>query len=216
METEGGRTTRWDATILERRKAKAETQSANRKSGRTEHFKDERRDKRYAVGNRASRGDDMDLRCPQCNSTDVKKVSLAYQEGFSQLKTHSRLRAIAVGSDGPDVIVGRITSRGTAQTELSRILSPPRKWSYRKLQRYWLFGFVVGSWVVIAFDWNKTNSQIVISIPFLAFAAACLGVFAVLASAFWKHNRWTFPKEYARWNRSFVCNKCGEVSEQNL
>src|SRR5258708_5966337 len=30
----------------------------------------------------AARGDNMDLRCPKCNSTDLKKVSLAYQEGF--------------------------------------------------------------------------------------------------------------------------------------
>lgn len=158
----------------------------------------------------------MDLRCPQCNSTDLKKLSLAYQEGFSQVNTRSRLRAIAVGSEGPDVIVGRITGRGTAQTELSKALSPPRKWSYRKLLRYWFFGFVVGSWVVVALDWSRTDSKTVISIPFLAFAVACVGVFVVLALGLWKHNRSTFPRDYARWNRSFVCNKCGSVSEQKL
>ena len=158
----------------------------------------------------------MDLRCPQCNSTDLKKLSLVYQEGFSQVNTRSRLRAIAVGSDGPDMIVGRITGRGTAQTELSKASSPPRKWRSGKLLRYWFFGLVVGSWVVVALDWSKTDSKTVISIPFLAFAVACVGVFVVLALGLWKHNRSTFPKEIARWNRSFVCGRCGAVSEQGL
>lgn len=158
----------------------------------------------------------MDLRCPQCNSTDLKRLSLAYQEGFSQIKIHSRLRAIAVGSDGPDVIVGRIAGRGTAQTELSKTFSPPRKWSYRKLLRYWLFGLVVGSWAVIALDWSMTNSTTVISIPLFWFVAFCVGLCFLFGSIWWKHNRSTFPREYARWNSSFVCNKCGSVSEQKL
>jgi len=34
------------------------------------------------------------LRCPNCNSTDLKKVSLAYQEGLFDT---ARLRAVAVG-----------------------------------------------------------------------------------------------------------------------
>jgi hypothetical protein len=40
----------------------------------------------------------------------------------------SRLRACAVGSDGPDVIQGRAANRGTPQTELQKALSPPKRW----------------------------------------------------------------------------------------
>lgn len=155
----------------------------------------------------------MDLRCPQCNSADLKRISLAYQEGFSQVKTRSRLRAIAVGSDGPDIIVGRATNTGTQQTELSKILSPPKKWSYRKLLRYSVLGFIVGSWGVISLRATMTQSRSVISLPLLAFALLCLSVLGVLAILFWKHNHSTYRDEYARWNRSFVCNRCGAVSE---
>jgi hypothetical protein len=157
----------------------------------------------------------MDLRCPKCNSTDLKRISLAYQEGFSQINTRSRLRAVAVGSDGPDIILGRATNRGTAQTELSKALSPPKRWSYRTLLRYWAFGFVVGTWVVIALDWSMTDSKTVISLPVLVFAVLYLGVLVLLGFAFWQHNNSVFPKEHARWNRSFMCNRCGTVSEQN-
>lgn len=158
----------------------------------------------------------MDLYCPQCNGTDLKRVSLAYQEGFSRVNTRSRLRAIAVGSDGPDVIVGRATNTGTQQIELSKILSPPQKWSYRKLLRYSVLGFIVGSWVVISLHATMTQSRSVISLPLLVFAALCLIALAALSIAFWKHNHSAYRVEYARWNRSFVCNRCGALSEQNL
>lgn len=158
----------------------------------------------------------MDLRCPKCNSTDLKSVALAYQEGFSQVNTRSRLRAIAVGSSGPDVIVGRATNAGTQQTELSKILSPPPKWSYRKLLRYSVLGFIVGSWGVISLHATMTQSRSVISLPLLAFALLCLGALGVLSIVLWNHNHSTYREEYARWNRSFVCNRCGAVSEQNL
>lgn len=81
----------------------------------------------------AARGEKMDLRCPKCNSTDLKKVSLAYQEGLFQTEARSRLRAVAVGSGGPDLVVGRATTRGTQQSALSKKLTPPLKWSYLKV-----------------------------------------------------------------------------------
>src|SRR5713101_8860157 len=75
----------------------------------------------------------MDLRCPSCNGTDLKKLSLAYQEGRVRVDTRTRLRGVVVGEGGPNVVVGRATTRGIQQTELSRHLSPPAKWSYIKL-----------------------------------------------------------------------------------
>src|SRR6266478_2131452 len=46
-------------------------------------------------------GHPMDLRCPNCHTSDLKKVSLAYQEGLSSVRTKSRLRALLFGEDGP-------------------------------------------------------------------------------------------------------------------
>ena len=75
----------------------------------------------------------MDLRCPKCNSSDLKKVSLAYQEGLYEIEGRTRLRAVAVGGGDPDLVVGRATTRGSQQSALSKKLTPPVKWSYRKL-----------------------------------------------------------------------------------
>src|SRR5260370_14706111 len=82
---------------------------------------------------RPPQGNLMDLRCPNCHTSDLKKVSLAYQEGLSRVRTKSRLRALLFGEDGPNVIVGSAVTRGTQQTELSSALRPPKKWSYGKV-----------------------------------------------------------------------------------
>ena len=75
----------------------------------------------------------MELRCPNCHSSDLKKVSLVYQEGLSRATTRTGLRAFFLGEAGPSVIVGKAVTNGTYQTEMSKTLRPPRKRSYRKL-----------------------------------------------------------------------------------
>ena len=75
----------------------------------------------------------MDLRCPQCNSTDLKKLSLAYQEGISHVNAGTRLRDAMVGSDGPDLVVGSWTTKGIQQTAISKVAAPPTTWSYKTL-----------------------------------------------------------------------------------
>src|SRR5437870_10070516 len=83
-----------------------------------------------------------DLRCPNCNSTDLKKVSLAYQEGLFHVVAHTRLRAVVLGGSGPDLVIGKATTRGFHQSVLSKKLSPPVKWSYRKLVLWWVVLFL--------------------------------------------------------------------------
>src|SRR5258708_25656851 len=81
----------------------------------------------------AARGEKMDLRCPSCNGTDLKKVSLAFQEGRVRVDTRTRLRGVVVGEGGPNVVVGRATTRGIQETEPSKLLSPPTKCADLKL-----------------------------------------------------------------------------------
>ena len=82
---------------------------------------------------RPPRGKRMDLRCPDCNSVDLKRVSLAYQESVRHVDTRTRLRAFLLGNEGPSLIVGKAATQGVHWTQLSKVLSPPRKWSYLRL-----------------------------------------------------------------------------------
>src|SRR5712692_7535730 len=112
----------------------------------------------------------MDLRCPKCNSTDLKKVSLAYQEGLYRVHARTRLRAVVVGSGGPDLVVGRATTRGSQQSALSKQLSPPVKWSYLRLTFWSGLVFLCVGWLTFYVNTVTTNSSTVLSPPVTLFA----------------------------------------------
>src|SRR5438874_2066173 len=105
----------------------------------------------------------MDLRCPKCNSTDLKKASFAYQEGLYQTEGRTRLRAVAVGGGGPDLLVGGATTRGSQQSAFSKRLSPPVKWSYLKVIGWSVLVFVCVGWLVFYVNTITTNAATVAS-----------------------------------------------------
>jgi hypothetical protein len=164
----------------------------------------------------AGRGSPMELQCPNCRSTDLKKVSLAYQEGLQHVSTRTRLRGVVVGSDGPDVVVGRATTKGMQQTEISKALTPPKKWSYLKLLGWSVLVFLSVGWIVFYVNTITNNSSSVASVPLRIYAVLAVGVFVVLFLIYWNHNHSTYPGQYARWNRSLICERCGAVSQHEL
>src|SRR5437867_13450809 len=106
----------------------------------------------------------MDLRCPNCNSIDLKKVSLAYEEGLFRSKGRTRLHAVVAGGGGPDLVVGRATTHGTQQSALSKKLTPPVKWSYLKVTGSSVLVFVCVGWLVFYVNTVTTNATTVSSV----------------------------------------------------
>ena len=156
----------------------------------------------------------MDLQCPRCKSTDLKRVSLAYQEGLYRVDTRTRLSGVLIGSGGPDMVVGRARTKGVRQTELSMRLSPPSKWSYLKLI---VWGGIISVVALVAYVNHVMASPPPVSVlPVQIYAVLFSGAFIFLFILFWRHNRSTYPREYAQWNRSFVCERCGAVSQHEL
>ena len=154
----------------------------------------------------------MDLHCPRCKSTNLKKVSLAYQEGLYRVDTNTRLGGVLFGSGGPDMVVGRARTKGVRQTELSMRLSPPAKWSYLKLIAW---GGIISVVALVAYVNHVMASPPPVSVlPVQIYAALVSGAFIFLFILFWRHNRSTYPRRYAHWNRSFICERCGVVSEE--
>ena len=95
-----------------------------------------------------SSGDLMELRCPKCNSADLKKVPLAYEEGSFQGEAQTHFRAAVFGASGADLIMGRASTRVSHQSALSKRLTPPVKWSYRKVIFWSALVLLCGGWVV--------------------------------------------------------------------
>ena len=155
----------------------------------------------------------MDFRCPKCNGTDLKKVSLAHEEGLFQSEGRSRLRAIVVGGGGTDLIVGRATTRGSGQSALSKRLTPPVKWSYLKVIGWSVILFVCVGWLIFYVNTITTNATTVSSAPLIFFALISGGIFVLLVFLVWRHNHGTYQREFAEWDRSYVCQRCGAVLE---
>jgi hypothetical protein len=158
----------------------------------------------------------MDLRCPKCNSTDLKKVSLAHEEGLFRSEGRTRLRAVVVAGGGPDLVVGRATTHGTQQSALSKKLAPPVKWSYLKVTGWSVLLFVCVGWLVFYVNTVATNATTVSSAPLTLFALIYSAIFALLLFLVWRHNHSSYQTQYARWDKSFICERCGTVSQQVL
>jgi hypothetical protein len=155
----------------------------------------------------------MDLRCPKCNSTDLKKVSLAYQDGLCRTEARTRLSAAVVGGNGPELVVGRATTQASQQSALSKQLSPPGKWSYLKVVFWSVLVFLSLGWIVFYVNTVTTNATTVSSAPLTLFVLIFAGIFALLLFLVWRHNHSTYERGFAEWDRSFVCQRCGTVSQ---
>ena len=129
------------------------------------------------------------LRCPNCNSTDLKKVSLVYQEGLFYTDAHTRLYAVVVGGSGPDLVIGKATTRGFHQSVMSKQLNPPVKWSYRKLILWWALVFLSIGWIVFYINTVTRNSSAVLSPPLILFSGLSAITFLLLLVLFWRHNQ---------------------------
>ena len=156
----------------------------------------------------------MDLRCPKCNSSDLKSVSVVFQEGRFSVNTSSRLRGVAVGAGGPAVVIGRATTRGQQQSDLSKKLSPPKKWSYGKLI-LWSVGVSFVALIVYVRS-VMSHPGPASSLPVTLYAVMFPVAIALLLAAIWRHNHSSYSREYAEWSRSFVCERCGTVTQHDL
>src|SRR5215472_5852398 len=154
-----------------------------------------------------------DLRCPNCNSTDLKKVSLIYQEGLFYTDAHTRLSAVVADGTSSGLIIGKATTRGRHQSVLSKQLKPPPKWSYRKLIRSWALVFLSIGWIVFYINTITKKTAAVLSPPLTLFALLSAATFLLFLVLFWRHNQSTHKRQHSQWERSFLCQCCGTMTE---
>lgn len=159
---------------------------------------------------RPARGRAVPWRCPNCGSTDLRKVSLVYEQGLSQTVARSRWSGFMLG----DVAVGRTVTRSIHESALSVRLRPPAKWSYGKLL-WWsaLISFVLLILYIHAVMGSSTPAFSLGAVSYLLLFPLILLVCVFLV---WKHNSFFYPRELKRWNRSVICRRCGAVSKQAL
>jgi hypothetical protein len=136
--------------------------------------------------------------CPNCNSSDMKRVSLIHADGLYE--SCGRIRGFFLGhSDG--LLFGKY--RGKNQSRLSAMLSPPRKLPYASPLALWLAGF----FLVMAF---VGGGKLSLGMSFLS-ALYILSLPAYLIGALC-YNLAIQPKKFKHWNRKFMCQRCGAIA----
>jgi hypothetical protein len=110
--------------------------------------------------------------------------------------------------------MGRASTNASHQSALSKGLNPPVKWSYRKLIFWSVLVFLCGGWLVFYVNIVATNATTVVSGPLALFGFIAAVTFVGALFVTWRHNQSTHPRAYAEWDRSFICQKCGAVSQQ--
>jgi hypothetical protein len=137
------------------------------------------------------------MRCPHCNSTDLKKASLIYATGVYE--SRGRIGGLLFGN-GDVFFVGKY--RGANQSLLSKMVAPPRKAPYVAPLALWLMGF----FIVMAFAGRGRLSWMMgaLSVGYLLMLPTYL-----LAALF--YNFFLRPTKKTEWEGKFRCQRCGFV-----
>ena len=137
--------------------------------------------------------------CPHCASTDARSLSFIYREGLALTETRWSHAAMNAGSAGDAASSVGAVSQTRSLSALSRAAAPPRK----KNVIVWLL--LSGGFAAYCLGSIREFGITTIATA----TAAVLGV--SIAHAARRFNRTTFPDRFSRWQRSFRCDRCGNV-----
>ena len=139
------------------------------------------------------------LACTKCGSAEVRRLSLIYQEGLAIINTTSQSSGAAFGGGGASFGSASTRTTGTQQTALSKQAAPPAK-------KHTILWAILAAF--LGFLALGGLSDFSVSVLIFAGLAALAGRMSLKAKAY---NASAFPELHARWERSFMCNRCGET-----
>src|SRR5207302_3691793 len=113
--------------------------------------------------------------------------------------------------------VARTGPRQKARCKRRLAVSVPRSRSLpdRKLIRWWVLVFLSIGWIVFYINTITKDSAAVLSPPLVLWSGLSAVTFLLLLVLFWRHNQFTHKRRYSRWERSFLCQRCGTLTEQD-
>ena len=154
----------------------------------------------------------MDLRCPKCNSTDLKKASPTYVGRAFRIEAQTRVRAAVTGGTGADLSIRVASTSASRQLALSKHLSPPVKWSYRKVFFWNALVFLCGAWLVFYTNTVTKNATTVTSPALTAYALIAVVIFGFVVAVVVSDNHSIYPRRFGEWDRAFICQRCGTIT----
>ncbi len=141
--------------------------------------------------------------CPNCNSSDVKRVSLIHAAGMYELRGRISRPDLGIPCGECDgLLFGRY--KGTSQSRLSKAVSPPTKLPYAAPAIPWLLGF----FILMAFAGRGKLSWM---IGIVSVGGVLLLPVYLFAALF--YNFFVRPKKYRDWLEKFMCQHYGALNE---
>jgi hypothetical protein len=137
--------------------------------------------------------------CPNCNSTDLKKLSLIYAAGLYE--SRGRIWGFSARI-GENLFFGKY--RSANQNLLSKAASPPKKLSYSGPIILWLLGFFPTMGFVGTAKLSPVTS--LISITYVL----ALPVYLLVVLSY---NRLVHIQKHKHWERRLMCQRCGAIIE---
>jgi len=74
--------------------------------------------------------------------------------------------------------------------------------------------FLSIGWIVFYINTGIKNPPAVLSPPLILFSGLSAATFLLLLVLFWRHNESVYKRRYSQWERSFLCQRCGSLTEQ--
>lgn len=150
----------------------------------------------------------MSYDCPRCQSEQTQKVSIAYQSGISKINTSTTQGGVLVGNAGLNAGIGEGETSGVMQTEFSKSIAPPKEQPYTF--SFFISAIVFGP-ILVFLTIFKIDNSVTIFLDFLLAIAAMIWAIKGIH----KHNKIQYPPLMERWQRQFICLRCGTIFEPN-
>ena len=73
--------------------------------------------------------------------------------------------------------------------------------------------FLSIGWILFYINAVIKNSAAIPSPPLAVFSGLSAVTFLLLLVLVWRHNQFTHKRRYSQWARSFLCQRCGTLTE---
>lgn len=132
----------------------------------------------------------VNIACPSCQSDNVQRVAMAHAQNTSVVFDH------------------RNRAAGVQQTAMGIALSPPKP---RKMWWRWLITAYFGVATIASIPMAVFHVGALIGLIIVAVLAVLGYKFLVVRAR--KYNDTVYADEKARWDRAWLCSRCGSVFE---
>jgi hypothetical protein len=140
------------------------------------------------------------MKCPTCDSDNTQRLSIIYGGGLTAVDTSTVGVGAGISGGGLGGGIGVAGTRGTHQTALSRQVAPPKRISMFNVSILPAIGFFVGLGIL--------DGAVLFGLIWMALVLAGT---AWVWTGTWRYNTQVWPQKIEKWNRQFMCMRCGEV-----